>query len=223
MRTEETVLTAHGREYPAELSLPDDDTDHGAVLLPGANHGPYGDVFDHLARALADAGVALLRFETWGDREELDEVEEKTPEELDAEYDAAVDLLADRYDRVDAVGKSFGGAIAIQHHPENVDRLVLWAPAVFLADGEVVETIDAPEDVELPTAPAGDLVDADVPVDVLQGDEDNFPVANAEELAAELADARVHVVEGADHSFVGGDPEGETVETTVALLTDERA
>ena len=56
-------------------------------------------------------------------------------------------------------------------------------------------------------------------VDVLQGDEDNFPVANAREIAAELPDAAVHVVDGADHSFVGGDPEEETVETTLGLLS----
>jgi alpha/beta superfamily hydrolase len=220
MRSEETVLTAHGREYPAELSLPDDDTDHGAVLLPGANHGPYGDVFDHFAAALTDAGVALLRFETWGDREELDDIEEKSGEEFDAEYAAAVDLLAARYDRVDVVAKSFGGTLALDHHPDGFERLVLWAPAPLLAEGEVVEQVDAPDDVSLPTVASSTLADLDRPVDILQGDEDDIPVDNARELAGPIPDASVHVVEGADHSFVGGDPEDETVETTVALLTD---
>lgn len=223
MHTEETTLAAHGEEYPAELSLPDGDTDHGVVLLPGANHGPYGDVFDHLTRALTEAGVALLRFETWGDREGVDDLQEKTAEEFDAEYDAAVDLLADRFDRVDVVAKSFGGTLALEHHPDGVERLVLWAPAPLLAEGDVIEQVDVPDDVELPTVASSTLAELDRPVDILQGDEDNIPVENARELAGPIPDARVHVVEGADHSFVGGDPEDETVETTVDLLTDDRA
>lgn len=76
--------------------------------------------------------------------------------------------------------------------------------------------------MEPPTAPVEALAAHDGPVDVVQGDEDRIPVANAEELVATLPDARIHVIEGADHSFVGGDVEAETVERTVDLLTDDR-
>jgi len=222
MRTDETTLLVDGREYPAELALPDDDTDHGVVLLPGANHGPYGDVFDRLADALTDAGLALLRYESWGDDEALDDLDEKSDDELFAEYDAAVDMLSERgYSRVDVVAKSFGGGLALRHSPGDIDHLVLWAPFQFLATGSVVEELDPPEEIELPRIAADRLSAHDYPVDILQGDEDNIPVANARELADALPDGRAHPVEGADHSFVGGDPEVETVETTVDLLTDD--
>jgi pimeloyl-ACP methyl ester carboxylesterase len=44
-------------------------------------------------------------------------------------------------------------------------------------------------------------------------------VANARELADRIPDASVHVIEGADHSFIGGDPETETIETTLEVLS----
>lgn len=109
MQTESTNLAVGGREYPAELALPEAATDHGVVLLSGANHGPYGDVFDRLAAALTDAGVALLRFETWGD-DALDDLADKHEAALFAEYDAAVDLLGERCSRVDVVAKSLAAA-----------------------------------------------------------------------------------------------------------------
>lgn len=226
MHTEPITLTVDGAEYPGELTLPADDTDVGAVLLPGAGHGPYGDVFDRLAEALADEGITLLRFEAWGDGDDVPDLEETDPENVFAAFDAAVESLVARgYDRVGAVGKSFGGRIALRHCPDTVDELVLWAPAVFLAGGDAVETVEvpdeAPDDADLPAIDASSLADHDRPVTILQGDEDFYTAESARELAAELPDATVHVVEGADHSFVGGDPEAETVETTVAQLAGE--
>ena len=49
------------------------------------------------------------------------------------------------------------------------------------------------------------LANVEIPVDIRQGHRDNGPVANVHELAAERPDAAVHVVEGTDHSFSGGD------------------
>jgi pimeloyl-ACP methyl ester carboxylesterase len=218
MPVERTELTAGDASFTAELELPEDDGDHGAVLLSGANHTAFDDaVFDRLAVAAADRGVQFLRYQTWDSGEELSA---KPRDELTAEVDAALAHLRDRgCSRVSLVGKSAGGAIALEDAPDGADEMVLWAPAVFLEGGDVLAELDIPEDAEPATIAASELADVDVPVDVLQGDEDNFPVANARELAAELPDAAVHVVEGADHSFVGGDPEDETVETTLELLS----
>lgn len=223
MHVEETTLAVDGEQYLAEVTAPDDDADadHGVVLVPGAGHGPYGDVFDRLAGMLADHGVALLRYETWGESDGLPAPGEKTDEELFAELDAAVEELRERgHSRVGVVAKSFGGRIALRHTPGPVDALVLWAPFVFLEDGAAVDRMDVPEDVSPPRIGAASLGEHDRPVDILQGDDDNLPVENARELADALPDGRVHVIEGADHSFVGGDPEAETVRTTVELLTD---
>lgn len=220
MHTDSITLSVDGRDYPAELARPEESTDHAVLLLPGANHGPYGDVFDRLADALTDAGGALLRYETWGDDPDLDDLDDKSDAALFAEYEAAVARLrAAGYDHVTVLGKSFGGRIALRHPVAGVDRLVLWAPAAFLAGGEVVETLDHPDDITPPTIEPAALEAHDLRVDILQGDDDAIPVENAHELAERLPEAHVHVVAGADHSFVGGAPEVETVETTVRLLT----
>lgn len=220
MGVDSITLSVDGQEYPAELALPAEDTTQAVLLIPGAIHGPYGDVFNHLAEALTDAGIALLRYQTWGEDEELDNLDTKSENELLAEYKAAVGLLVDHgYDRVSVVGKSLGGRIALLDPVAEVDRLVLWAPAAFIDGGDTIESLDVPEDVSPPLINQARLADHDVPVDILQGDEDNIPVGNAQELADELPDARAHVIEGADHSFVGGDPEVKTIERTVALLT----
>lgn len=227
VESESVTLTVDDAEYPGELTLPEDGGDVGAVLLPGANHGPYGDVFDRLAEKLAAEGITLLRFESWGEDESLPNLDERAVEDVGADFAAAAAFLVDRgYDRVGAVAKSFGGSVALRHCPDVVEELVLWAPADFLEGGETIENYDRPEgvpdDAALPTVAASALGDHDHPVTILQGDEDNFPVENARELAAHLPSATAEVIEGADHSFVGGDPETETVETTVELLAGDR-
>jgi pimeloyl-ACP methyl ester carboxylesterase len=220
MSVEETDLTIDGDQYAAEVTSPD-NTDHGVVLLPGANHGPYGDVFDRLTQALADHGIALLRYKSWGESDELEDVEAKTREDLFAEFDAAVEKLRERgYDRISVIGKSFGGKIALRHVPDPVDELVLWAPAVFLENGTTREQMVPPEDASLPLIDTKTLASHDQPVEILQGNEDAIPVENAHELADALPNGRVHVIHGADHSFVGDDSEDETIETTIGLVTD---
>jgi pimeloyl-ACP methyl ester carboxylesterase len=218
MPVERTELAAGEESFTAELELPEGEGDHGVVLLPGANHTAFDDaVFDRLAAAAADAGIQFLRYQTWDSGEDLSA---KPRDERYAEVDAALEHLDERgCSRVSLAGKSIGGAIALQHAPDRADELVLWAPALFLEGGDVLAELEVPEDAEPATISAADLADVDVPVDVLQGDEDAIPVANARELAAEIPDASVHVVEGADHSFIGGDPEDRTVETTIELLS----
>lgn len=218
MSVERVELTAGDGSFTAELELPEGDSNHGAVLLSGANHTAFDDaVFDRLATAAASAGIQFLRYQTWDSGEELSA---KSTADLHAEVDAALEHLHERdCSRISLVGKSIGGAIALRHAPDRADEMVLWAPALFLEGGDVLAELDVPEEAEPATISASGLADIDVPVDILQGDEDEIPVANARELAGELPDGAVHVIEGADHSFIGGDSEDETIEVTLELLS----
>lgn len=218
MSVERAELSVRNETFTAEIEVPQGDSDHGAVLLSGANHTAFDDaVFDRLATAAADAGIQFLRYQTWDSGEELSA---KSTEEIYAEVDAALEHLHERgCSRVSLVGKSIGGAIALQDAPDRVDEMVLWAPGVFLEGGDVLAELDIPAEADPATVSASALADVNIPVDIIQGDEDTIPVANARELAAALPDAAVHVVEGADHSFVGGEPEDETIETTLELLS----
>ena len=64
MRAEEVTLRVGGASYPGRVNAPDEPTDRGVLVVPGAGHGPFGDVFDRVAEAAAEQGRTVARFET---------------------------------------------------------------------------------------------------------------------------------------------------------------
>ena len=50
--------------YEGRLTVQDEDADEGVVMLPGAGHGPFGDIFDIAAYELAGDGKRVFRVET---------------------------------------------------------------------------------------------------------------------------------------------------------------
>lgn len=225
MQTEAFQLAAHGDEFDAELAVPDDPDGRGIAVMPGASHGPWGDIFDLLAEEAASDGAHVLRFEGWPTNDDL---EAKTLRELHAELDAAVDRLAvEGCSELAVVAKSFGGGVTLTHVPDAVDRVVLWAPATFTLgetdrigdalDTQFAELIEPAEQRRF--APSR-LADVDVPVLVIQGADDHPElVENARGVVDALPDAELVVREGEDHSFRGEDREPEVVEQTLAFLS----
>jgi hypothetical protein len=146
------TLESGGDSYPGRLNAPEGSTDSGVLVLPGGGHGPFGDVFDRVATTAGDAGHAVARFETWTGPDDLDA---KTDADLAAEIDAGVDFLrSEGCSTITVVAKSFGGRLALEHAPD-VDRMVLWAPAVFFGEREDRPSIDAAADSEGPPADSG--------------------------------------------------------------------
>jgi pimeloyl-ACP methyl ester carboxylesterase len=217
MSTEEFALTVDERTIPARLDVPDDPDERGVVVLPGGNHGPYGDVFGDFAGAATAEGHRVLRYESWG--EAVDPDEQKTLAAFHEEFQAAVAELFDRgCSRVDAVAKSFGGAVALHHLPADVESAVLWAPAP-----SVVDDVDRDDlltrpmaDLEFVDIDADALAEFDAPALVVYGDDDPIPEENFDRILDGLPDAEGVVLEGGDHSFEG--VEAETVAHTLAFL-----
>jgi pimeloyl-ACP methyl ester carboxylesterase len=199
------ALEIGGDSYPGRLNAPEGSTDSGVLVLPGGGHGPFGDVFDRVATTAADAGHAVARFETWTGPDDLDA---KTDADLAAEIDAGVDFLrSEGCSTITVVAKSFGGRLALEHAPD-VDRMVLWAPAVFFGEREDRPSIDAAA-----------LSGIDAPVRILQGDEDPLlSVDNAQALAEHLPGGEVVELPGEDHSMLTD--EGRVVEATLAFLPE---
>ena len=199
------TLEIGGDSYPGRLNAPEGSTDSGVLVLPGGGHGPFGDVFDRVATTAADAGHAVARFETWTGPDDLDA---KTDADLAAEIDAGVDFLcSEGCSTITVVAKSFGGRLALERAPD-VDRMVLWAPAVFFGEREDRPSIDAAA-----------LSGIDAPVRILQGDEDDLvSVANAQALAEHLPGGEVVELPGEDHSMLTD--EGRVVEATLAFLPE---
>lgn len=224
MQTEAFQLAAHGDEFEARLAVPDDPDGRGIAVMPGAGHGPWGDIFDLLAGEAAADGIHVLRFEGWPTSEDL---EAKTLREFQVELDAAADrLAAEGCSDLAVVAKSFGGGVTLTHVPDAVDRVVLWAPATFTLgdtdridealDTEFAELIEPSEQRQF--GPSR-LADVDVPVRIIQGSDDRPElVENARKVADALPDAELVVREGEDHSFRGDDREREVVEQTLAFL-----
>lgn len=206
MHTEEVTLEAGSGNFPGRLNVPEEPTRRGVLVIPGAGHGPFEDVFDTFAAAAADAGVTAARFETWTDREDL---EAKTPEQFREEIEAGVGVLRDRGCRtVTVVAKSFGGRLALEFATESADRMVLWAPAVLVGDRD-----------DAPTITGDELADVDVPTKIIQGNEDEVVSAdNAAAMVEHLPDAELVELPGEDHSFLHD--EERVVDETLAFLAE---
>lgn len=203
MTLEVVEVDLRGETREALVNVPEGgEGDTGVVVVPGAGHGPHGDIFDVVSYELAGAGHRVIRMETWETRERL---EAKTLAEIHAEVDAMVEALRDQgCSTVAVLAKSFGGGVALTHDLAGVDRLVLWEPVVETGvDPETAtdpaDEIGAGDGVELRVA-AVDHVD--VPVGILCGDaERGVPVADCRELADALADADLTVIPDATHWF----------------------
>lgn len=217
MPLEQLDFEVDGETYEGRfVTPPAGDAETCVVVVPGAGHGPFGDIFDITMYELANAGVASFRFETWTSSEELDA---KSLADLHAELQAAVDFVHEHgYGRTSLLAKSFGARFAFTDLPESIERVLGWAPAVVLADDSNLEAVrdQSLDDVEGLQITAEDLAGVDAPVKLLYGDEDHFYPEHAEALAAALPDAELRILPGENHSFNEG--RRTVVAETVAYL-----
>lgn len=205
MTLEIVDVDANGETHEALVNVPEDEErGAGVVVVPGAGHGPHGDIFDVTAYELAGAGLRVIRRETWESREEL---EAKTLAEIHAEVDAMVESLREQgCSTVSILAKSFGGGVALTHVSEEVERLVLWEPAVeFGVDPtEATDPGDRIGDGDGDGVGIGiDSLDhVDVPVGILCGDaERGIPVEDCRKIADSVADGDLTVIPDATHWF----------------------
>lgn len=197
------TLAVGDGEYRGRLNTPDGGSERGILVIPGAGHGPFGTVFATFADTAEERGFTVARFETWADADELDA---KTPDEHRREFEAGIEFLRSQgCDSVAIVAKSFGGRLALQHGPWSAERMVLWAPAALFEAGE-----------SFPTLSAEALASIDVPVRILQGEDDQVvSVENARQLAEHLPRGELVVFAGEDHSFMHD--EARAIEQTLAF------
>ena len=206
MSADDVKLYVGTTTFPGQLITPEEASKTGILVLPGVEHGPFGDVFDRFAEAAADAGNAVARFELWQGSEDLTET---TEDELHDGIVAGVEFLHARgYTTVVVVAKSFGARLVLADVPEGVDRMVLWAPAILFGEHEESRSITPSR-----------LAEIDVPTRILQGDEDQVvSVENAAKLVEHLPRGELVELPGEDHSF--RNDEARIVELTLEFLAD---
>lgn len=201
MGIEQLELDVEPEPYDVRLNAQDDDTDVGVVVVPGAGHGPFGDVFDVISYELAGAGARVLRYETWQSREEL---EAKTLAELHREVEAAVERLrAEGCSTIRLLAKSFGGGVALSRVPDAVERVMLWAPAVEIDvdPDDATGADDRIGDGDSVLLGISDLDHVDVPVRILLGEEDRIPLDHCRRIADGVGDGEVIEIPGENHGF----------------------
>ena len=206
MNIEDAILEVDGNSYSGQLNVPDNTTERGILMVPGASHGPFGNVFDGFAEAATKNGHNVARFETWIDREDL---EEKTESDFEAEIDAGIEFLQSRgCSIISVVAKSLGGRLVLAHVPSAANRIVLWAPAILFDDPDLTPSITASE-----------LAEIQVPVRILQGDEDEVvSVENSATVAEHLPNGEMVELPGENHSFLND--EQRIIEDTLAFLPE---
>lgn len=203
MTLEIVDLEANGETHEALVDVPEgEEREAGVVVVPGAGHGPFDDIFDVTSYELAKQGLRVIRVETWETREEL---EAKTLAEVHNEIDAMVESLREQgCSTVSVLAKSFGGGVALTHVPEGIERLVLWEPAIDVG----VDRTDAtdPEneigDGDGIRIGVEDVDHVDVPVGILCGDaERGIPLGDCREIVDAVTDGDLTVIPGATHWF----------------------
>lgn len=124
-------------EVPGRLVLPDDGPPRAAVLLLHGWCGhmdEVGDLYRDLATALAERGIASLRFDFSGEGPNADYVVTSTYERRVAEAEVAHAALRERVPGVPVGvnGFSLGGLVAMAlmgRNPDWFDAAVLWSAA----------------------------------------------------------------------------------------------
>lgn len=101
--------------------------------------------------------------------------------------------------------------------------MVLWAPAMRVGPRDAVDELDDVPLGELQTPPVGPgtLEAIDVPVRIIQGDDDETqPVEAALGLVKDIPEGDLEVVSGLDHSFDDEEWGEVVVEQTMAWLRE---
>ncbi|WP_433634142.1 alpha/beta hydrolase family protein [Halomicrococcus sp. NG-SE-24] len=204
--------------YTGRLNVPTEGSKRGIVVRPGAGHGPYGDIFDRFAEEAADRGYRCLRFQTWGEQENL---RQKTLSDLHDEVDAAIARLqSEGCAEISIVAKSFGAGMSLTHIPNAVEAMVLWAPAIGVEDTSNVGAVKEKQfsEGDRPVVSPTFLEEIEIPVLILHGtDDETVPVRNSQQMVNALPDGELLTLDREDHSFRGA-VESEVVAQTLTYL-----
>ena len=174
-------------------------------------------LFRKLADALEQSGISSLRYDWFGHGESDLTFDQIRVPLLVRQANEILDEAFRRYRRVCLLGFSMGGAIAMHVANNDIDRLILMAPAQnmkHIATDFFTDDDQQTHDVHgfvLHREFAEGFIDLDLqtpmqdyqrPVLLLQGEQDMaVSKTQTEALHAALHDSELMVLEGADHCF----------------------
>jgi len=190
------------------------------LLLPGASGGAFSDKYKALVDQCLARGFDFLRVQSWNDIEEL---EQKNIREIQEDIDQAIEFLkASGYTKLFAIGKSFGGGVLLTHVRSEINKMVLWAPAIGATDNS--GNLDIKKDIALSkinslleiTIDKDLLSSIKIPVKIIQGtDDDIVPMENSLKLASFLPFSEVVKIDNMGHTAKTQEEERELINNTI--------
>lgn len=208
-----TINNAVFRGYEDRVS------DHVIVFFHGytGHKAESGRLFYHLSEQLTKQGISTIRFDWFGHGEsDMEFVDIRVPM-LQAQANMVLDYALEHYQSVTLLGFSMGGAFAMHHVRNSIDKLILLAPA-FMMSGMKKHQFDG---VEGDTMDLGGIVlhkeflagfehmtmlentkQYQGPILILQGEEDQaVPPRLAKYLKEEVPHSILELYPGSDHCF----------------------
>lgn len=200
--------------------------DRVILFVPGMNALKQQPLFETLKEEALVRSIDAVCLNTWKSGTDLgaltiDEIVRSIREQTSS-------LASQGYQEIYAVGKSFGGGMLLAAKDQFIRKLVLWAPAIAVDEGNGSGTLDS-----LRSRPLGSidsilsitlgknfLRSIRTPMDILHGTEDEaVPLSNSELLSSLIPDAHLHPFQGQGHSPEDQEEVLELVRTSLGRIT----
>jgi hypothetical protein len=197
-------------------------SEKAAILLPGVSGKSLTDKkYDLLEERLKQNNIALIRFDLWNNRDELSLL---SVEEIQKEVMNIIKKLkSQNFKNISIIGKSLGGATALTM-PYNFDKIIAWAPAFsYQKQSNFLKTKSSKlsnfKSTGEITINRSDLAHLKCPILIIHGENDEkVSLENSENYLINLKNAKLEIINGADHSYTQDIWLDEVINKTVEFL-----
>ena len=136
-----------GTDIEYILSEPTPPSKAAAIFLPGMSGGALDEKYEDLADILNKNGVALLRLQSWSNK---NDVGFKSFETIEKDILSALNFLKKKeYVQFFGIGKSLGASALLFAQIPELTKLVLWAPIVHPSETSSLESFYSKEFSEI--------------------------------------------------------------------------
>jgi len=194
------------------------------IFIPGVSGKAFSDKYKPLSDECLAKGMDFLRVQSWDSVEEL---EQKNIRQIQEDIDEAIKFLkSEEYTKIFAIGKSLGGGILLTRNYPEITKMVLWAPAIGVADDkdnldDKIDTAFSEISSLLEVTVSKDLLSSiKVPIKIIHGTEDkNVPLENSLKIAGLLLYSDVTKIKDMEHSVETPEQEKELIDNTINFLS----
>jgi|GEM_PF-1200377 esterase/lipase len=201
-----------------------EESNTAVIFIPGVSGKAFSDKYKYLSDGCLAKGIYFLRVQSWDNVEEL---EQKNIKQIQEDIDQAIRFLKSKgYTKIFAIGKSLGGGILLTRNYPKITKMVLWAPAIGVADSkgnldDKIDVVFSEINSLLEVTVDKDLLsNIKVPVKIIQGTDDkNVPMENSLKIASVLPHSSVIKIKDMGHSAETPEQEKELIDDTINFLS----